>query len=76
MSSPFFVSNAVATSTADDTGGLSNPSMLAAALLDSHGLPHKSYQKGDQKIRGKYIELIDSNISKSFYENNTGYSKL
>lgn len=59
MSSPFFVSNAVASSTADDTGCLSNPSMLAAALLDSHGLAHKFYQKGDQKMRGKYFHVVN-----------------
>lgn len=53
MPSPFCIAGATTSGGGDGPACTSNTSMLAAALLDSHGHSHKVGQKVEQKFRGK-----------------------
>ncbi|XP_008195928.1 probable Rho GTPase-activating protein CG5521 isoform X1 [Tribolium castaneum] len=49
--SPFCVSGSTSSGAGDGPACTGNPSMLAAALLDSHGHSHKPNQRNDSKFR-------------------------
>lgn len=50
--SPFCSAGTTNSGAGDGPSCTSNPSMLAAALLDSHGHSHKASQRSDEKFRG------------------------
>lgn len=53
MPSPFCVASSISNGSGEGSACTSNTSMLAAALLDSHGHSHKVSHKPEQKFRGK-----------------------
>lgn len=56
--SPFCVTGtSIGGGAGDGSSCASNQSMLAAALLDSHGHSHKASHRSEQKFRGEPAEL-------------------
>jgi hypothetical protein len=56
--SPFCVVGSTSSGAGDGPACTGNPSMLAAALLDSHGHSHKPNQRSDSKFRGKNLLFV------------------
>ncbi|KAB0803388.1 hypothetical protein PPYR_00358 [Photinus pyralis] len=68
MPSPFCTASSSSTDGSDGATCSANTSMLAAALLDSHGHSHKAGQKSDQKFRA-------SDATKGVWFNNSDVSQ-
>lgn len=83
--SPFCVSGSTSSGAGDGPACTGNPSMLAAALLDSHGHSHKPNQRSDSKFRGNlskfailcyYVFLVSaSDAARGVWFNNPDVSQ-
>lgn len=85
--SPFCSIGTTSSGAGDGPSCTGNPSMLAAALLDSHGHSHKTSQRNEEKFRGTilnnnrmtvlfiYLFSLVSDLPRGVWFNNTDVSQ-